>query len=324
MAQNICEYLRESAINELFKLKTIKNCWPYWNNYINRRISPCNAVNVINLGDNLSEIFRLTGSKSKTSNGENARTQSDVSAGGTAWEALVCWYLNLCLVGSRTVIIKHKKSLMPDPVIEAITVKYGNFPSNTESDLIAITFPNKNEYTTLDKFDITVRDDQGEIVNTRVGRDKFNYKQVINALVSRDFNDCEIGIIQCKTNWNDNAQIPMLWDMIYTSAHKGVSGYQILVGSSMFSIANIRKFTYSFITVPTTDMDEITSKSTCVNRIQNISGGNYWGYSSKPSVAFSIKEIFGKNFSSGSPGGIRTCLDRALPEIETSYSYFRI
>lgn len=27
----------------------------------------------------------------------------------------------------------------------------------------------------------------------------------------------EAHIIQCKTNWNDNAQIPMLWNMVYAT-----------------------------------------------------------------------------------------------------------
>ena len=47
-------------------------------------------------------------------------------------------------------------------------------------------------------------------------RDKFNI-EVSNYLCARDFDSFEIGVIQCKTNWNDNAQIPMLWDMIYSN-----------------------------------------------------------------------------------------------------------
>ena len=92
----------------------------------------------INLGDHLAEIFKTTS--------QGTRTQADVSGGGKLWEAIVCWYLNLCLIGTRTVVIKHKKDLIPEPIKEAISVKYGNFISNTKADLIAITFPNKEEY----------------------------------------------------------------------------------------------------------------------------------------------------------------------------------
>ena len=37
----------------------------------------------------------------------------------------------------------------------------------------------------------------------------------INDFITFNFDKIEINVIQCKTNWNDNAQIPMLWDMIY-------------------------------------------------------------------------------------------------------------
>lgn len=314
MSQNICEYLRERIITELFtSLNTFDYCWPVWKAEINSYIGEITPTNIINLGDRLSDIFRSTG--------EKGRSQSEVSGGGTVWEALVCWYMNLCLLESRTVVIKHKKQLIPEPVRQAITVKYGTFPSNTESDLIAITFPDKPDYLIMDKYDITARDKNGNMIKPLVGRDKYNYTPIIDYLSDRDFNDYEIGIIQCKTNWNDNAQIPMLWDMIYAS--NGSFSRNITIGSSAYSIRNIRKFTYSFVTVPTTS-GKITSESTCVKRVQNISGGNYWGRATQPSVAHSIKDIFGNNFTSGTPNGIRSSLSNALPKLYTHYSYFRL
>ncbi len=312
MGQNIVEYIREEAVNDLFNLNTFDYCWPVWRAEIIRFVGAFTPINIINLGDKLSDIFRSTG--------EKGRTQSEVSGGGTVWEALVCWYMNLCLLESQTVIIKHKKHLIPEPVTEAITVKYATFPSNTESDLIAITFPDKAEYTTMDKNDIAVRDNQGNAIPTIIRNNKFNYSPIINKLMERDFNDCEIGIIQCKTNWNDNAQIPMLWDMIYAS--NGSFSRNITIGSSAYSIRNIRKFTYSFVTVPTTS-GRITPESTCVKRVQNISGGNYWGLPTQPSVAHSLKDIFGNNFSSGSISGIRASLANAIAKIDSIYSYFR-
>ena len=58
----------------------------------------------------------------------------------------------------------------------------------------------------------------------------------------------EIGIIQCKTNWNDNAQVPMLWDMIYSAG--GFRGRNITIGRNGYNIQNAQSFTYSFVTVP--------------------------------------------------------------------------
>lgn len=48
-------------------------------------------------------------------------------------------------------------------------------------------------------------------------RGNFNYLAALNILVDRDANSIDINVIQCKTNWNDNAQIPMLWDMVYNA-----------------------------------------------------------------------------------------------------------
>lgn len=313
MNQNICEYLRQRAVEELFAMSTFENCWVSWKAEIERRIPSINGTNVINLGDNLSEIFRLTST--------SGRSQSSVSGAGSAWEALVCWYLNLSLIGTRTVVIKQKKSLLPDPIREAITVNYGSFPSNTESDLIAITFPDKQEYTTVNKFEIKVRDSNGQEVPTRSKRGDFNYKTVVNSLIERDFTDCEVTIIQCKTNWNDNAQIPMLWDMIYSS--KGFNN-SVTVGSTSYSIRDIRKFSYAFVTVPTVDKNKISSNSVCVKRVQNITGGNYWGYPSVSSVASSLKEIFRKNFSNACVGSLLENINNELVNFKRDYYYFQI
>src|SRR5690606_33300354 len=61
-------------------------------------------------------------------------------SGGHAWEGLVCWYLNLCLVGTRAVVIKNPIQ-WPTPVRDALTVTYGNVRTNKESDLLGIVFP---------------------------------------------------------------------------------------------------------------------------------------------------------------------------------------
>ena len=33
--------------------------------------------------------------------------------------------------------------------------------------------------------------------------------------------------LQCKTNWNDNAQIPMLWDLIYNAQGFKISNISV-------------------------------------------------------------------------------------------------
>ena len=314
MPQNIVEYLRESAINKLFSVAGFNNAFPIWKTQITALTPSATEYEYLNLGDNLRDIFFST-------NTSSARSQSDVSGGGANWEGLVCWYLNLCNIGRRTVIIKHHKDLIPTPISDAITVKYGTFPSNTESDLIAITFPDKIEYS-VDKNNISINDIHGNTVPTYTGRSaKYNLLPILDALVARDFNSIEIHIIQCKTNWNDNAQIPMLWDAVY-AADRFRNG--ITVGQNGYSMRNVNMFTYSFVTVPTVKLQRIKTNSVCVLRVRNLSGGNYWGLPSQTGIADSIKEMLIRNLNSGHTSNHLTTMHSMLPALSTTYSYFNL
>lgn len=283
---------------------------------------------IYNLGDSLKDIFYTT-------NTSSARSQSDVSGGGANWEGLVCWYLNLCLIGRRTVVIKHNKELMPDPISKAITVNYGTIPSNTESDLIAITFPDLSEYS-VDKDKILITEEDGTRIPTyKTKRSQYNLLPILDRLCSRDFSNLEIHIIQCKTNWNDNAQIPMLWDAVYaaTNFRSGIS-----IGSDGYSITDVSRFTYSFVTVPTVKVEKIKENSVCVLRVRNLSGGNYWGLESTVGIANSVKEMLVRNLKSGHSSSHIVTLRTELPILRhevlenlddsssyyTNYDYFRL
>lgn len=318
MEQNIIEYARELSVNQLFKTKGFKDAWKTWKDFINENYlsNPVTPQQIFNLGDNLRDIFRTTG--------ESGRSQDALSGGGSNWEALVCWYLNICTLNRRTFIIKHNKNLLPEPVNNAITVNYGNFKSNTESDLIAITFPDKPEYS-MDKNLISIDDSDGNHVVTTKGK-KYQFLPVINALIERDFEEIEIHIIQCKTNWNDNAQIPMLWDAVYSAENfrNGIS-----VGSDGYSIHDAARFTYSFVTVPSNQIEkngkeQYKPTSTSVLRVINLSGGNYWGLKSKMGVSSSVKELVERNLKSGSNIGIYSSLKDSVPYLDSTFSYFNL
>lgn len=306
MSNNLVELLRKKAVCKLFQT-SFKNSWSVWKNFIvDQYLDTLTPDSILNLGDNLKDIFKTTSI--------SGRSQSTLSAGGTNWESLVCYYLNLCLIGRRTVVIKNNKQLVPSPIADAISVNYQTFKSNTESDLIALTFPEKEEYSK----DISLLDD---IPMKKNEPDLFN---IFDYLCKRDFDDIEIHIIQCKTNWNDNAQIPMLWDMVYAS--KGFIN-EVTVGQNNYDIddkVQNKKFSYSFVTVPTVNECKIKSNSTCVQRVKNLSGGNYWGLPSKSGVAFSVKEMLKRNLSKGSSLPIRTTLCKEITFLSTEYSYFRI
>lgn len=311
--ENVVEYLRKLVVAQLYETG-FGPLFHSWKSEIDRFAPNRTEMQILNLGDHLSEIFQSTG---------EGRSQSDVSSGGAAWEALICWYLNLCLVGRRTVVIKHNKNFLPRPVSDAFTVNYNNFKSNSESDLIGITFPDRPDYK-ISRWDISVRDANGLDVPTKVEFrrvHRYNLIPVLDALTYRDFGELEIHIIQSKTNWNDNAQIPMLWDAIYAASNftNGIN-----VGTNGFSIHDCRRFTYSFVTVPTNRLSSYNQNSTSVLRVRNLSGGNYWGRPTMQGVANSLKEMLDRNLRNGSSDSVISTIRRAVPELSTTYSYFRL
>jgi hypothetical protein len=298
----VIESYRKAAVESAMSTNSAKNSFPHWSESIskitNDRIS---GEIIFDLGDHLREIFGAS-SQGNTRVGEN--TNSSVSAGGAAWESLVCWYLNLCLIGSNVVVIKSKKDLLPRFVTDAIAVKYNNFKSNTEADLIYIAFPKVLDWPEREKKELFSH------YFDRVLSTAFSMKEI------------SIGIIQTKTNWNDNAQIPMLWDMVYSA--KGF-GRNVSVGSKGRSIESFASFTYSFVTVPSQkDVDKnYKVTSTAVNRVRNISGGNYWGLPTKNGVADSLNEFIGRNLSDYVHGSdLIGWLDKQVALLDSDYSYF--
>ena len=313
MYNTIPDILRKTSVETIFSTPTFQNCWRVWQPQINQILgSGYTESQIIDLGDNLSAIFQSTGG--------GGRGQSQLSAGGTAWESLVCWYINLCTIGSRIVAVR-KMSLVPKAIQDAITVNYGNFACNTESDITVIIFPNLPDYNN-DILNLSVLGNSGNLFPNMV-RNKFNTK-VSDLLSERDFHQYEIGIIQCKTNWNDNAQIPMLWDMIYSSG--GFRGRNITIGRNNFTIQAAQSFTYSFVTVPTNPNAVYDPNSVSVKRVTNLSGGNYWGNPSIQNVARSIKEIFTNNYNSGFRNTIRTDIRAAIPHLisGSALDYFKL
>ena len=304
------ELLRRAAVEKLFSVGTMEKVWPIWKAEIKALTNPAPDVgNILGLGSKLSAIFASTST--------GGRGQGSLSASGVGWECLVAWYLNLCLAGSRTVVIKESKTLVPSPISKCKVVKYRNFSSNTESDLVAITFPDDAFYTE------PCFPAEHKLEDQSLGE----FMGKLSRKLSGDIEKSELCIIQCKTNWNDNAQIPMLWDMVYSA--NGFAENNISIGSDNFSIKNLSKFSYAFVTVPSQKDLGTKFKPTLthVQRVANISGGNYWGWPSKNSVAGSLDEIFQRNFQTGiGMGGIRPGLSTALEQTRPGgwYSYFHL
>lgn len=288
----LIEMYRKEIIKYLFKIESFSKSWKKsWRNEIltilnNKKLD---ETNFYELGENLRRIFLLTSSGS--------RSQGEVSIAGTGWEILLTWYLNLGLIGTRTIVIRPKKEFNFDVIQKTITVNYGDFISNSESDLIAITFPKEDDvaYSIL-----KLKEYEGKIFSVDLlekledySLDKLNL--FLNKIIENNISKIEVNVIQCKTNWNDNAQIPMGWDIIYSST--GFTKDNIKIGRDGFSIHKIKDFRYSFITVPTQkNLDKIKETSTQVLRVNKLSGGIFWGEKTKLNVAKNINEIFNDNF----------------------------
>lgn len=313
MPNTIPDLYRQLSVGALFATPTMRASWPAWQTEIRRILGQNYSENeLLNLGDHLSSIFRTTGGQ--------GRGQAEVSGGGAAWECLVCWYLNLCTAGSRIVAVK-KNSLVPKSVRDAMTVNYGNFACNTESDITVIVFPDRVEYN-ADVSTLQVTDASNSIMAVRTRNGSLS-PHVLDRLADHHNAQFEIGIVQCKTNWNDNAQIPMLWDMIYSAG--GFPGRNISIGRNGYNIQACRRFTYSFVTVPTQN-SPFSPNGTPVKRVTNLSGGNYWGNPTQQNVARSIKEIFNNNFRGGYRMSLRDDLRTSLPllGVGQTHAYFQV
>lgn len=295
----IAEVLRSKVISDLHKVTVVDRCWPTWQQAYRALCgNPPDATKLINdLGSNLRSVFATTASA--------GRSQDELSGGGAAWEALVCWYLNLCLIGTNAVVVK-KTSHLPEPLRDALTLSYGTSQTNTESDLVAITFPTSPE---LDGF-----------MGPYSGKKRVEIDKVLASLMGQ----LEACVIQCKTNWNDNAQIPMLWDLVYSST--GFSAAGVSIGRNSHSVRTLKRFAYAFITAPSNPREKFKKDSMSVLRVSKLSGGNYWGCPRKNGVAGAVADIFARNFVSTTQVPGKPWLNHLSLEIKKlgqEYSYFK-
>jgi hypothetical protein len=270
---SLVDEYRMSCLRSLRGLNARVKPWPNYKSEIASRLGDTpSAQEIFSLGENLKSIFKSE---------ERTRSQSDLARGGASWEILVTWYLNLIFWDTNVVVLRPSKALMPRVVSDAMTVQVLGVPTNKETDVIAIEIPTDgfSQSMTVTDVDIAIKK---------------------NPLAA------SIGIVQCKTNWNDNAQVPMLWNMIYAAQNLHVQG--VAIGSNGVSPSSFGRFSYAFMTVPTNTekdgKDNFKKDSTAVVRVQGLSGGNYWGNPTKSGVAASISEYVGRNFDHVFEGGV--------------------
>lgn len=183
---------------------------------------------------------------------------------------------------------------------------YGNTPSSSESDLLAITFPDTPEFSS---------DFSGNVSQL---------KKYLDLKITEQFSETKLTVIQCKTNWNDNAQIPMLWDLIYSSTGFNTAAS---VGRNGFVCSALKKFSYAFVTVPTVKPEKIKANSVCVTRVRALSGGNYWGLPDRDSIAMNVFGMLNKNFNASLKkykGGWSAGIGQAITDMIDVNDYFLV
>lgn len=271
------DIFRLKILLKLAETNSFRNGWAIWEPQIRALCSEgSQSQNLFALGHHLSELFR--------SNRVEGRGQASVSGGGAAWECLVTWYLNLIFWGTDVIATRQNKQFVPSKINNALSVTISNQQTNTESDIVVYRIPS------------------GQLgANVDVGS--------INTIVSSNLLSTDVAVVQCKTNWNDNAQIPMLWDLIYNSSSFRIP--HVSVGVQGVNPASFRRFAYAFMTVPTSN-GPFNPASLCVLRVKNMTGGNYWGRQSTEGVASCINEFFLRNFPDAFAGGITQHIEQNL------------
>jgi hypothetical protein len=281
------DVFRFSCLKAVADLDARTKPWPSYRAELQKILgeSPT-AQDVFNVGAQLKQVF-----KSET----RTRSQSDLSRGGGSWEILITWYLNLVFWDTNVVVMRPSKKLLPPVVADAMAVKVKGVTTSKETDVVVIEVPKNNSSENLDT-------------------------KAIDQIIRSNPQGTSVGVVQCKTNWNDNAQIPMLWNIVYAAQNLQVQN--VVVGSKGFSPSSFGKFSYAFMTVPTNTekngKDNFNPSSTAVVRVQGMTGGNYWGNPSTEGVADSISEYFGRNFKDVFEGGVQKHISTKLltrPEV---------
>ena len=77
------------------------------------------------------------------------------------------------------------------------------------------------------------------IYSRRIRKEETRIERLTNYLATYYFKDFEAHVLQCKTNWNDSIQAPMLWSLIYYLSRDGITlptGSNIKFGSGLYTL----------------------------------------------------------------------------------------
>ncbi len=271
-------------MKQISNLNSLSKVWDIWQPKINSALGEQpTGKDIFGLGEKLSSIFQTYET--------DDRDQSTLSGGGAAWECLNVWFLNLLFWDTSIIVSRTNKALVPECLRNALTVSFSSIPTNTESDVSIFKIP-----------------ESGILKSSKI--------EDINAHLENKISEIDFVNLQCKTNWNDNAQIPMLWDLIYNVQKFKIS--YISVGIKGISPNSFSSFSYAFSTVPTVKKAKFKKDSLAVLRVKNLSGGNYWGHPTDQGIAKCINELAGNHFANEFRGGLINHINESLKK-DSSY-----
>lgn len=296
---------RLETLAKLSDIKSFKGTWPHLQKEILRSLGDAPTGNdVFRLGDRLSSIFlSVTASETEAAKLQSpseepssspapvsSRGQRDVSIAGVVWECLVSWYLNFVCHGTDLIAARRTKDNTPSVITDAISVTLHGYSTTSESDIVVFSVPGIEKLSTGT---LKIKD--------------------LNEIIMSNTQTCSVAIVQCKTNWNENAQIPMLWDLIYRSLpFVNVASIQLGrngVNPRSFKDSSIK---YAFMTVPTNKNVTYKAGGVPVTRVLGLSGGNYWGKPTEQGVATGFADFLNNNFGAHFQGSIQNHIDREL------------
>jgi hypothetical protein len=264
---NLVEKVRSEVVRH--ELKKVGASWVRRRELLASTFSSSHPtqLELLNLADHLSDAFRLDIA--------NDRSQNSLSGGGSIWQALICHYLNICFAGTDAVALSRR--FVPDCIKAALKVSYTSSATvHADLDVMVVNIPG---------------------ISKIPSSKRANPKRLAEYVCSH-FPELSVVVVQAKTNWNDNAQVPMLWNFLYKLAAGGKipqNGFSI--GSGHWHLEQLKSFSYAFVTVPTNSLEKFTPTAMPVLRVANMSGGAFWGRPSRNGVILSLKEFFAKNYN---------------------------
>ena len=271
-------HVRYQYLDSLSETPSLKKAWPMWRPILSEELATHGeAAGLLPMGEALHDTFRSTG--------KGDRNQGELSGGGAGWECLICWYLNFLLHGSDILVMRANKNFVPQVLRDLLCVTIGNKQTNTESDILIFSVPDRSILSR--SYQVSEQARQPQILDYHL-RSRLERVRVVN--------------LQCKTNWNDNAQIPMLWDNIYNATANMAN---VRVGINGVAPGSLESFRYAFVTVPTVKVEKLKPDSVAVLRVTNLTGGNYWGLPTKNSIAQNIGELVTQQFGDQLTGGLK-------------------